>query len=281
MAQEGVAFDGASRFCTSCGAGLDPGANFCPSCGTPVRSAAGMAPDAGTPYVPVRLTIDGEFGDSLWAGRLILNRLLLFVKWLSAIPLYIFMIFYGIFTLIVIFVAFWFILFTGRFPAGLFTFVRGFVQYEYRVLAYFPLLLTNHWAPNDRHPLRIEIDYPAESYSRTVLLFLKLPSFLLSVVSNLAGFSLIITFLLSIPAWWFILFTGRYPAPWFAFIPGMLEWNCRISVWQNLMRGDASLSGTTTPVKVVAGIGLVLGLIATISEMLDSELAGIARFLGD
>ena len=47
------------------------------------------------------------------------------------------------------------------------------------------------------------------------------------------------------------------------------------------MRGDASLSGTTTPVKVVAGIGLVLGLIATISEMLDSELAGIARFLGD
>ena len=175
------------------------------------------------------------------------------------------MIFYGLAAFIGIFLAFWVILFTGRFPVGLFDFVRGFVQYEYRVLAYFPLLLTNHWAPDDVHPLRIEIDYPDEPYSRLVLLFLKLPSFLLSVVSNLAGFSLFIMFLLSIPAWWLILITGRYPATWFALTPGMLEWNCRVTVWQNLMRDDASLFGTTTPVKVLVGIGLVFSLIGTMS----------------
>ena len=266
MTQQGEATTDGQRFCTNCGAILDPGANFCASCGSAVRSAAGVPADVGTPYVPVRLTIEYEYWESSSAARLILNRLLLFVKWLFAIPLYVFMIFYAIAAFIVIFLAFWVILFTGRFPEGLFAFVRGFVQYEFRVLAYFPLLLTNHWAPDDMHPLRIEIDYPDEPYSRLVLLFLKLPSFLLSVVSNLAGFSLFIMFLLSIPAWWIILFTGRYPAFWFALTPGMLEWNCRVSVWQNLMRDDASLFGTTTPVKVLVGIGLVVGLIGTISQ---------------
>lgn len=270
MAQQGGATTGGQRFCTNCGAGLTPTDNFCSSCGSAVRLATdvpvGVPADVGTPYVPVRLTIEYEYGESSSAGRLILNRLLLIVKWLFAIPLYVFMIFYAIAAFIVIFVAFWVILFTGRFPVGLFDFVRGFVQYEYRVLAYFPLLLTNHWAPDDMHPLRIEIDYPEEPYSRLVLLFLKLPSLLLSVVSNLTGFSLFIMFLLSIPAWWCILFTGRYPATWFALTPGMLEWNCRISVWQNLMRDDASLFGTTTRVKVLVSIGLVVGLIVTISE---------------
>ena len=219
-----------------------------------------MPADAWTPYIPVRLTIDYEFGESLSADRLILNRLLLFVKWLFAIPLYFFMIFYALAAFIAIFLAFWVILFTGRFPEGLFAFVRGFVQYEYRVLAYFPLLLTNHWAPDDMHPLRIEIDYPDESYSRLVLLFLKLPSFLLNVVSNLAGMAVLILFLLAIPAWWLILFTGRYPATWFQLTPSLLQWSCRVTVWQNLMRDEASLFGTTTPVKVLVGIGLILGI---------------------
>ena len=151
------------------------------------------------------------------------------------------------------------ILFTGRFPEGLFSFVRGFVQFQYKIFAYFPLLLTNHWTPDELHPLRVEIDYP-ESCSRTMLLFVKLPSFLLGVVSNLAGISFLILFLLAIPAWWVILFTGRYPAAWFELTPGILEWNCRVTVWQNLMRDDLSLFGTTTQIKVLVGIALVFSL---------------------
>lgn len=218
------------------------------------------APFTPGTYLPVRLIIENEFVEPATPGQLVANRLLLFVKWLFAIPLYFFGVFYGLAAFIATFAAFWVILFTGRFPEGLFAFVRGFIQFQYRILAYFPLLLTNHWAPDELHPLRVEIDYP-ESCSRLLLLFVKLPSFLLGVVSNLAGISLLIMFLLAIPAWWVILFTGRYPAAWFQLTPGILEWNCRVTVWQNLMRDDLSLFGTTAQVKVVVVIGLALSLI--------------------
>ena len=255
---------GEQRFCSNCGARVGADASFCGSCGADVGPATGS--DIGAVYMPVRMTIGYEWGQQSSAYRLILNRLLLFVKWLFAIPLYIFMVFYFIAAVVVTFAAFWAILITGRFPDGLFAFLRGFVQYEYKVFAYFPLLLTNHWTPDQLHPLRIEIDYPAEPYSRRVLVLLKLPSLLLSVVSNLDGFSFLILFLLAIPAWWLILFTGRYPAWWFALTPMILEWNCRITVWQDLMRDDFSLFGTTTPVKVLVVVGIAVSLIVTIGN---------------
>ena len=162
--------------------------------------------------------------------------------------------------LIAIFLSFWVILVTGRFPQGLFAFVKGYVEFEYKVLAYFPLLLTNHWTPDYQHPLRVEIDYP-DTCSRPALIFLKLPSFLLGLVSNLLGISFLFMLLLAVPAWWAILVTGRYPAQWFALTPRILEWNCRVTVWQNLMRDDLSLFGTTTTVKVLVAVGLALSLL--------------------
>ena len=264
MAQDRQGNGPRQQFCENCGGTINPGASFCGNCGA--ATISGQHPVRGdAAYSPVRLTLDYEFGGQLTPGQHLTNRLLLFVKWLFAIPLYIFTVVYGVAAFISIFLAFWAILFAGRFPVGLFDFVRGFVQYEYRVLAYFPLLLTNHWSPDELHPLRVEIDYPS-SNSRLVLVFLKFPSFFLGVVDNLLGISLLILFLLAIPAWWIILITGRYPASWFALTPAMLEWNCRVTVWQNLMRDDAQLFGTTTAVKVVVGIGIAVSLLVNIGN---------------
>ena len=245
----------------------------CPNCGPENRSDARFcgnlldlqpALESG-PYVPVRLSIDyAEAWPQGWT-HLFNNRLLLLVKWLFAIPLYLWLVIYGIIAGVATFIAFWAILFTGRFPAGLFAFVRGYIQYQNKVYAYFPLLLANHWTPNESHPLRIEVDYP-DSYSRPVLVFLKLPSFLLDVVFGLAEFALFILFLLAIPTWWIVLVTGRYPRGWFDLSPRMLEWQARVTAWQFLMRDDVTLFGTTTPVKVAVGIGIVgatiLGIIS-------------------
>ena len=264
MTQNEISGDVGPLFCSNCGAPLSPGDRFCGRCGQSVIRGPGPDTDLGL-YVPVRLTIPYEYVESLSSGQLATIRLLLFVKWLFAIPLYLFGALYGIVAFVAIFFAFWAILFTGRFPEGLFAFVRGFVQYEYKIWAYFPLLLTNHWAPDEQHPLHVTIDYP-ESCSRLALLFLKLPSFLLGVVSNLSGFSFLILLLLSIPAWWLILITGRFPPSWFSLTVRLLEWNCRVTVWQNLMRDEVSLFGTTTPVRVLVGIGLVVSFIVSIQN---------------
>lgn len=193
------------------------------------------------------------------------NRLLLLVQWLFAIPLYIGMVFYGIVAFIAVFLAFWVILFTGGFPEGLFYFVKGYLQYQYRVYSYFPLLLTNHWAPNDDHPLEIELEYPND-LSRLALVFLKLPSFLLSVVDTLIGFAFIILFLIAVPVWWIILVIGRYPKGWVAPTKALLQWHFRVTTWQWLMRDDIDLFGTTTGVRVAVIIGIVGGFILGIAE---------------
>ena len=174
-------------------------------------------------YVPVRMTIEHDDAAPVPLSRLITNRLLLFVKWLFAIPLYIGFALLGIATFIVIFISFWVILFTGRLPEGLFNFIIYFLKYETRIFAYFPLLLTNHRLPNERHPVQITIDYPDRTYSRLVFVFLKLPSALLDVVLRLTALVIILLFLLAIPAWWIILIIGRYPRTWFDLSVPLLE----------------------------------------------------------
>lgn len=54
--------------------------------------------------------------------------------------------FYGIFVFFAIFFAWWAILFTGRYPKGLFEFVAGYVRWAVRVNSYWCLFF------NDRYP---------------------------------------------------------------------------------------------------------------------------------
>jgi len=76
-----------------------------------------------------------------------LNRWLPLVKWLLAIPHYIVLVFLGIGALVSVVIAWFAILFTGRYPRGLFTFVEGVGRWGARVLAYSFLLVTDQYPP--------------------------------------------------------------------------------------------------------------------------------------
>ena len=76
-----------------------------------------------------------------------LNRWLPLVKWLLAIPHYIVLIFLGIAVLVVTIIAWFAILFTGRYPRGMHTFVVGVGRWEYRVVAYAFILSTDKYPP--------------------------------------------------------------------------------------------------------------------------------------
>jgi hypothetical protein len=76
-----------------------------------------------------------------------LNRWLPMVKWLLAIPHYVVLFFLVIATFFVAIVAWFAILFTGRYPRGLFDFVEGVIRWANRVEAYAFTLVTDKYPP--------------------------------------------------------------------------------------------------------------------------------------
>ncbi|REK33570.1 MAG: DUF4389 domain-containing protein [Actinobacteria bacterium] len=76
-----------------------------------------------------------------------LNRWLPLVKWLLAIPHFVVLFFLLIGVVLAIVVAWFAILFTGRYPRGLFDYVVGVGRWALRVQAYATLLLTDRYPP--------------------------------------------------------------------------------------------------------------------------------------
>jgi len=76
-----------------------------------------------------------------------LNRWLPLVKWLLAIPHYIVLFFLYIAAIVCVVIAWFVILFTGRYPRGLFDFVVGVYRWSLRVTAYAFLLTTDSYPP--------------------------------------------------------------------------------------------------------------------------------------
>lgn len=76
-----------------------------------------------------------------------LNRWLPLVKWFLAIPHYIVLFFLGIAAVAVVIVAWFAILFTERYPRGMFDFVEGVFRWENRVIAYAFVMVTDEYPP--------------------------------------------------------------------------------------------------------------------------------------
>jgi hypothetical protein len=76
-----------------------------------------------------------------------LNRWLPLVKWLLAIPHYIVLFFLDIAAVVAVILAWFAVVFTGRYPRGMFEFVEGVLRWHTRVLAYAFLMVTDVYPP--------------------------------------------------------------------------------------------------------------------------------------
>jgi Mn2+/Fe2+ NRAMP family transporter len=76
-----------------------------------------------------------------------LNRWLPLVKWFLAIPHFIVLIFLDIAAIVVVVIAWFAILFTGRYPRGMFDFVQGVIRWHNRVIAYALVMVTDRYPP--------------------------------------------------------------------------------------------------------------------------------------
>jgi Domain of unknown function (DUF4389) len=81
-----------------------------------------------------------------------LNRWLPLVKWLLAIPHYIILLFLVIAVVVAVIIAWFAILFTGRYPQGLFDFVVGVMRWGNRVQGYAFVLITDRYPPFSLQP---------------------------------------------------------------------------------------------------------------------------------
>jgi Domain of unknown function (DUF4389) len=94
------------------------------------------------------VTLDIPYPDA----RADLNRWLPLVKWLLAIPHYIVLFFLYIGAFFAVIAAWFAILFTGRYPRGLFDFVVGVARWHNRVAGYALVLVTDRYPPFQLRP---------------------------------------------------------------------------------------------------------------------------------
>jgi hypothetical protein len=81
-----------------------------------------------------------------------LNRWLPLVKWFLAIPHYIVLVFLTLAAVVAVVIAWFAILFTGRYPRGLFDFVLGVMRWGNRVQTYAFILVTDRYPPFQLNP---------------------------------------------------------------------------------------------------------------------------------
>jgi hypothetical protein len=198
---------------------------------------------------PVR--VEGELDPQL-------SRWLWLVKWLLAIPHFIVLFFLWVAFFVLTVIAFFAILFTGRYPRGIFDFNVGVLRWTWRVGFYsYSALGTDRYPPFTLsdvpdHPAHLDVEYP-QSLSRGLVLvkwwLLAIPHYLVVGVfaggawaginaasDNMAWSSSggLISLLVCI-AGIVLLFTGRYPKPIFDFVMGMNRWCFRVIAYAALM----------------------------------------------
>ncbi|MCB5291631.1 DUF4389 domain-containing protein [Arthrobacter sp. SO3] len=211
---------------------------------------AGVPPAAGVVY-PARLSgyLDPNLSRWKWL-----------FKWLLAIPHFIVLFFLWFAFGVVTIVAWFAILFTGRYPRSLFNFNVGVIRWSWRVAFYsYGALGTDIYPPftleRTNYPADFDVDYP-EKLSRG-LVFVK--SWLLAIPHLLiialltgtaqtwvyrdghwvqVGVGASLFGLLVFIAGVILLFTGVYPRGLFDFLMGLNRWIYRVSVYVSLMRDE-------------------------------------------
>ena len=201
------------------------------------------------------------------------SRWLWLVKWILLIPHYVVLAFLFMAALVLTVIAFFTILFTGRYPRSIFDFNVGVLRWWWRVSFYgYSALGTDRYPPFTlnsaaEYPATLEISYP-ERLSRGLVLvkwwLLAIPHYLVVAVlvggtalavhgastysAPYTGLITIFVFVAAIA----VLFTGRYPRGIFDLVMGLNRWVFRVLAYVLLLRDEyppfrLDLGGDETP----------------------------------
>ncbi|MFY1669879.1 DUF4389 domain-containing protein [Plantactinospora sp. WMMB334] len=182
-----------------------------------------------------------------------LSRWLWLVKWVLVIPHFLILALLWLVFVALTVVAFFAILFTGRYPRGLFDLNVGILRWTWRVQFYATNAIgTDRYPPftldHADYPADLDVEYP-ERLSRGLVLvkswLLAIPHLIvLGIIAgtwrfgdqNEGGFTVGgLIGALTLAAGLILLFAGRYPAPLFDFLMGLNRWVYRVVAYIALM----------------------------------------------
>lgn len=167
------------------------------------------------------------------------NRLSVGLRYFYVIPAAIVATIYGIGALFAAMIAWFSIVFTGRYPDGIYDFVAKFVRLQGRVNSY-GYLATDEYPPfngdpDDSYPVRIGTPAPLGAYDRLktgLRLIFGIPVMLLDYVQQIIGG------VVSVIAWFAIVFTGKMPEGLVNPLRGALSYQTKAAAYFLLLTED-------------------------------------------
>jgi Domain of unknown function (DUF4389) len=129
------------------------------------------------------------------------------------------------------------ILFRKKYPKWWFDWNLALSRFSYRVSAYVLLLTDVYPSTDEEQAVHLDLVYPDAQTQLgrgwpLIKWFLAIPHYIILI------FLFIAVFVLSIIAWFAILFTGRYPRSFFDFVVGVARWGLRVEVYAALLITD-------------------------------------------
>ena len=181
---------------------------------------------APTPY-PFTLEIDDPAPQ---------GRLSVLLRFLYAIPYFFILYFLQFGAAVVGFVAFWVILFTGKYPTSLRAFATDVVRWQARGSAYI-FLLTGAYPPFamgaiETYPVRLIGEGELEGRNRLTTFFryfIIIPHLIALVFVVTAGFFVLLV------GWVVAIFSGTMPRGAHDFLSGQLRWSTRVVAYSALL----------------------------------------------
>ncbi|MEK7400612.1 MAG: DUF4389 domain-containing protein [Candidatus Poribacteria bacterium] len=192
-----------------------------------------MGTAVSSPGSPIKYSV--EYPERLSRGILLLRTFL--GVFYACIPHGIILSLYGVAVGFVQFIAWWMILFTGKFPKGMFDFCVAYMRWSLRYGAYMGLF-SDKYPPfsgeeNVEYPaITFSLEYP-ETLSRGKLLLKTFFGWAYVIIPHgviLALYSIAVAFVQFI-AWWAVLFTAVYPRSMFDFVVSFIRWGIRVNAY--------------------------------------------------